>query len=326
MQTNSRYPIINIGSKNELAKRLSSKNFSKDKSLELINNVLANFDKYWYDSKKSDPEKQKFFRSSVGTPLHKLLKLINAKILKVYDKSLPEFIFGGVSDRNHILAARELIGNKNDRTLLKIDVSRFFEQITMQRIVRFFHQKCNCSLRASYLLASLCCVPGGQKDSSANMQKYLARGFPTSSRLAVWTNLDTFLRLKWETNKRLKNHDPKIVIFVDDIGVSASRVDIKTINCLKESLIGLLESYDINQPLPVNHKKTEIIAFKNGAEHLGMRLGKNKISIGRKTISNKSKLNNSIKTSDGLGKSLLLKKKAAYYQYLKQIEQVNDMA
>lgn len=44
---NNRYPVINIKSKNELAKRLASKNFKIEEALKLLNDVLANYDSYW---------------------------------------------------------------------------------------------------------------------------------------------------------------------------------------------------------------------------------------------------------------------------------------
>lgn len=96
----NRYPKISIGSKNELAKRISGKMFSYNDALGLINDVLANFDRYWYDSADSEPEKEKYVRSAVGSPLNKLLKLIDQKVLAPHDFLIPDFVFGGVSGKN----------------------------------------------------------------------------------------------------------------------------------------------------------------------------------------------------------------------------------
>jgi len=322
MQKNKRYPQINIRSKNELSKRISSKNFPQEKALELINDVIENFDKYWHDSKKSEPDKEKFVRSSAGTPLHILSKLIKTKILEVHDHLVPEFIFGGISERSHIDAAYELIGKKNKRTLLKMDITRFFEQVTGTRVFHFFNKKCGCSVRASRLLASLCCVPTGKKGNGSSTET-IARGFSTSSRLAVWANLDTFLKLKWEVQKQFKGHDPKIAIFVDDIGITASEIDTKTMESLKENFEYILTQYDHNQPLPINLKKTKVRSFEAGAEHLGLRLGRNNVTIGSKTKSKRAKLRESIKVATGFKKKQLKMRSVAYNRYENQIKNVN---
>ena len=84
-----RYPKIYIRSKNELAKHLSHEKFSKEEALELINNVKGNFDKYWKDSKSSQPSKGKYVRNASHTPLGLLLQKINVQILAPHDKILP---------------------------------------------------------------------------------------------------------------------------------------------------------------------------------------------------------------------------------------------
>jgi len=320
---NDRYPKISIRSKNELAKHISSKKLPLAEALKLINDVSANFDNYWKDSKKSEPRKRKYVRTAAGKPLNTLLKAIDKKLLQPYDKHLPDFIFGGVKGKSHISAAHHLIGKKNQRTLVKMDITRFFEQIGRDRVFYFFYKKCGCSVRASNLLADICCVPIGKKGSN-NAKKTIARGFPTSSRLAVWTNLDTFLRLKWEAEKLLRGHDFRLVIFVDDIGITASRVSEQKLDNVRKKLQKILLKNDENQPLPVNRKKTKIIPFIKGAEHLGVLLGRSKITIGSKTKSKMAAVKGLIKKSVGEKRSSLVKKRLAYYQYKKQIEKISN--
>jgi len=139
MSTNTiRYPRINLRSKNDLAKRISGKRLESDKALILINDVIANFDKYWHDSQKmSDPIKNKYVRSAFGTKLGTLLNLINRKVLAPYDLYIPPFIFGGISSRSHALAAVSLLG-KRDRVFCKLDLKRFFEQMEQQDIYNLF--------------------------------------------------------------------------------------------------------------------------------------------------------------------------------------------
>lgn len=318
MQKYNRYPFINIRSKNELAKRICSRSLTQEKALDLINDVLENFESYWQDSDKSEPEKGKYFRTAVGSPLNLLLKRVNSRILKPHDTLLPDFIFGGVSNKSHVMAAYSLLGNKRGRSLLKMDISRFFEQISNQRVYHFFHNKCGCTKSVSWLLSNICCTPLGAK-GSGNEELSLARGFSTSSRLAVWTNLDTFTRLKWEVSKRLRRHDPRIVLFVDDIGVSASRVERSRLTDLRDRFSRILLS-DKNQRLPVNPRKTKIEEFSEGVEHLGLRLGRNKITVGSKTRSKMKRVQENIKKSFGKKKKQLIKTKIAYHRYQNQIE------
>ncbi|NCN82755.1 MAG: hypothetical protein GW947_02195 [Candidatus Pacebacteria bacterium] len=314
------YPQISIRSKNELAKQISSVKLPFEGALSLINNVIENYDTYWKDSKKSEPQKRKYVRTAVGTPLDTLLKAIDKKLLQTHDKLIPGFIFGGVKGKSHIAAAYHLVGNRNKRILLKMDISRFFEKITRERVFYFFNKKCNCSVKASNLLADLCCVPKGKKGST-DPTKTIARGFPTSSRLAIWTNLETFLKLRHTVTKKLKNHDPQTVIFVDDIGISASRTSKESLDEIRKSVQKILLSHDRNQPLPANKGKTKIIPFSEGAEHLGLLLGRNKISIGRKTKSRMATIRSLVGKSRGETKKSLIKREASYYRYKKQIEE-----
>lgn len=284
MQT-SRYPKLYIRSKNELAKHLSHNKFPKEEVLALINDVLNNFTRYWRDNEyRSEPEKEKYVRSAKRTPLGRLLDNINKTVLAPHDKMLPDFVFGGIKNMNHAKAAKYLLGKKRKRTSLKLDITRFFEQISEERVYHFFRDKCACSKKAAALLASFCCVPEGPK-RNASEHKTIARGFATSSRLAVWCNLDTFIKLDRLVKKRLKGRDPRIAIYVDDIGVTASRVSKEEMGKLSFEVENLLLNADRNQKLPINKKKTKISSHEEGIEHLGLRLYRNRLSIGAKTKS-----------------------------------------
>jgi hypothetical protein len=319
MPDNKRYPNLGIRSKNELAKRISSNKLSPKEALLLINDVLVNFDKYWYDSSKSDPDKEKYVRSSVGTNLGKLLKLLDQKVLAQCDSMVPHFFFGGLSKKNHIRAAYYLLGNKRYRTLLALDISRFFEQIERQRIFHLFNKKFKCSVKASDMLASLCCVPSGPKNNGSS-KKVLARGFATSVRLALWSNLDLFVKLKWLVQENLKKYDPRMAVFVDDIGITASRVDAKLMESLRDKIRKLFDDFDPNQPLPLNEKKIKILSYDQGIEHLGLRLNRNSLSLGKKTLSKKNKITQKLKQPLSiLERSDLKQKRKSLINYQKQI-------
>jgi hypothetical protein len=320
MQTN-RYPKIHILSKNELAKHISHNNPTKERAIKLINDVLNNYDQYWKDNKiKSEPLKNKYVRNAKGTPLGKLLDKINKKVLAPHDNLLPNFIFGGVSGMNHKIAGKYLLGSKRKRTLLKMDIFRFFEQISSDRVYFFFKNKCQCSARAAKLISNLCCVPIGPKGNSSQY-KTVARGFATSSRLAVWCNLDIFIKLNRLIIKRLKTHDPRIAIYVDDIGITASRVSKDKMNNLLLEAERLLLT-DKNQKLPLNKRKCDVISYKEKRmEHLGLTLYKNKLSIGAKTKSKLDKAKNKAKNNIPYADKIKSQKKyRSLVQYKKYIE------
>ena len=319
-----RYPKIFIRSKSELAKRFATMTLTSSHALDLINDVLSHFNDYWSDSKHSQPGKNKYIRSAKGTPLGRVLKLIDKRLLRPHDQFLPGFIFGGVSEKSHIDAALYLLGKKRERILLVLDIWRFFEQISQERVEIFFHHKAECSHKGAKLLAGLCCVEEGPKGSSSS-KRVLARGFATSTRLAVWCNLDIFLRLYWLVIRRLKGYDPRLAIFVDDIGISASRAPRDKIEALKDEVEGLLVSYDKNQRLLPNPAKTHIYSYEDGLEHLGLRLGRNRLSFGSKTLAGKARVAYKLKTTiSPLEKRKLRTQKKSYFAYQAQINQANE--
>jgi hypothetical protein len=279
MSRKNRYPSINIRSKNELAKQISGKELPYDRALALINDVVKNFSDYWDDSPSSDPIKEKYIRSAVGTPLGRLLKLVDKKVLAPNDRLVPTFIFGGVAGKSHVGAAYHILGIQRDRVILGLDIKRFFETVSEERVFHFFNKKCGCSVKASRLLATLCCVPLGPKGGGGT-KKCLARGFATSPRLSLWCNLDTFVRLQWATYEKFRGHDPRIAIFVDDIGITASRVSEEDMGSFSVLAENILATFDENQPLPINIGKKHIASLTKHAEHLGLTLGRNIVTPG----------------------------------------------
>src|ERR1700733_11778803 len=318
---NERYQKIYIRSKNELAKHLSHKKFSKDEALNLINDVMRNFNQYWkHNEVMSEPEKEKYVRNAKGTPLGKLLDKINTQVLAPHDSILPCFIFGGVKEKNHVQASQHLLGTKRLRVALKMDITHFFEQVTSERVYNFFLHKCGCDKRASKILTNLCCVTVGPKDSNLE-KKTIARGFATSSRLAVWCNLDTFIKLERLVQKRLKGKDPRVAIYVDDIGVTASRVSKEEMEKLATEIEELLLHTDKNQPLPVNAKKTKVTSHDEGIEHLGLKLNKNTLSLGKKSWSKRDQMKSYLKKDLSVQEKTSIRTKyRAMSQYKRYVE------
>jgi hypothetical protein len=288
----NRYPKLAIRSKNELAKHISHKGFSFKQAIDLINDVRSNFNTYWKDSKASIPGEDKYIRSAAGKPLGRLLKKINTMVFAPHDKILPGFIFGGIGGRDHIQATASLLGKKRYRTLLKGDIKRFFEQVKYDRVISLLKNKCKCSFKAAKLLADLCCLPLGPKGSTSP-DKSIARGFATSSRLAVWCNLEVFLRLDWLVKKYLKGHDPRLMIFVDDIGITASKVDDETMEKLYVEIDNLFKN--VGLPLKPEKKRIRSYIHKKGMEILGSRMGRNKLSLGGRTRAKLDKIKDRLK-------------------------------
>lgn len=319
-----RYPQIEIRSKNELAKRISGSDLTYTSALELINDVLDKYDEYWHDSSESKPEEDKYVRSAVGTRLGRLLKLIDKRVLRPHDRLVPDFIFGGLSGRNHIQAVHSLLGKRRDRTLLGLDITHFFEQISEKRVFYLFRRKFGCTAKAAKLFARICCVPSGPKGTERT-SKILARGFATSTRLALWCNLDTFLQLKWRAQRLLQKHDPKIALFVDDIGITASRVSEDQMKKVAKVIKNILLEYDTNQPLPLNQRKKKIRRFADGAEQLGIKLGRNKMAIGSKARAKRDKIRYELrKPISQVRKTKLIQQRRSYYQYEKQLSVVES--
>lgn len=319
---NRRYPKLFIRSKNELAKHISHEGFSKEDALILINDVLKNFNRYWKDSKHSDPIKEKYIRNAKGTKLGLLLQKINTMVLAPHDKMLPRFIFGGIKDVDHVKAAKHLLGSKRKRTLLKTDLKRFFEQVSHERVFVFFRYKCGCDDRASKILAALCCVPLGPKNSGKK-EKSIARGFATSPRLAVWCNLDIFIELNRFIQKKLKKMDPRLAIYVDDIGITASRVSKEEMIKVLIAVENLFSNSNKKQRLILNKEKnkTKITSHEKGIEFVGINLYRNKLGVGKKARSRRDKINKELKKDISKRERFSLRKKQkAMNNYRRYVE------
>lgn len=280
-----RYPKIFLRSKNELAKRLSHKNLSQKEALDLINDCIKNKDRYWSDHiEKSEPEKGKYVRDATGTKLAILLKLIDRKILKVHDHLLPDYIFGGVQKKDHVKAAKNLLGSKKLRTFMTIDLTKFYEQISQKRIESFFVTKTQCTRDVAKILSYLCCTPFGKKGSDGEM--VLARGFSTSSRLAIWAGLNLFNKVQEISYGILKQHDPRISFYIDDIGISASKISQGKMLLLRNEIEDVFLHFDGNLQLkihPFNSKKEkDIMNHSDSPEFLGIRLLRNCLTPGKK--------------------------------------------
>lgn len=325
---NQGYPKLNLYTRKQLANAIRDKDLSFDAAMKLIDDCLINKDKYWSDNpKESKPDDDKWVRSASGTPLGKLQKRINQKVLAPHDSELPIFIYGGVGKKGIKNAAIALQGKNNKRTLLKVDMRRFFEHITYEDIVRTLVCHCNCGKDVAQIIAEIACVRMGKKSLDNTNEKVLARGFSTSSRLAVWCNLILFRKLFYCMSKRLKGHDPRIAVYMDDISITASRVDPAMLSSLYKDIVNLIEN---TSKLEVNKNKTRIIDYLQREydiidghllegktaqfEFLGIGIGRSRLYPGVKTRSKMAKLIKKPNPSDEERRTL--KGQKQYVEYI----------
>jgi len=332
--TQSNYPQLKIMSKSYLAKRLTTKKLDHTKTLALINYTISNFDQLWDDHPtESKPKKLKWVRDASRTQLGVLLKAIDRNILKPNDYLLPSFIFGGVNGLDHKAALKSLLGVRRKRIILKMDITRFYEQIKEDRVFSLFynHKMFACSKEVAKIVAGLCCVSHGAKDNPDDY-KTIARGFPTSSRLSVWCNLEVFLKIERLVKKELRGKDPRIAIYVDDIGITASKASVQEMVTLYEKIKVILEENEY-QKLPLNNSKTKIVLHSGDTynskgeyegkwafEHLGGQMNRNHVVPGSKTRWKISEIAFKVKQANGKNKAFNKKQKALkrYKAYLKR--------
>lgn len=307
---------INLDSKNTLAKQLSSKKLADSEARLMIERVIKNHDLLWKDNiTASNPEKGKWVRSAYRTELGKLLKLIDQKVLSPLDDSLPNFVFGGRRGMSNITAAKSLLGYDKERTLLALDITKFFESVERSKVEAFYYSK-NCTPRIANTLSRLSCVPRGKKDLPETTLS-LARGFSTSTRLAVWSYMTAFHRINDLVMKKLKGYDPRMAIFIDDIGISASRVPEDLLRSLEIEIDDIL-SYESKGAVRLNTAKTKVLPFKEGISHLGVTLNRNKLVLPSDLQSKRDWLNYQYKATKSQVIKMRLKGYRAYEAGIKK--------
>ena len=311
MKIQKQYPTLKIYTINQLANKISGRGLSYGNAVKLINDCIKNKNSYWWDViQASDLDNDKWVRSAKGTQLGLLLERIDKNLLKPYDNLLPSFIYGGLTNKNCKDAAIGLRGNKNKRTILKLDMQKCFEHIDYEEVIKLFCNKFGCRKDIAKTIAYLVCVPEGPKTDNQSDKLVLGRGFCTSTRIAIWCNLDLFFDIFWLEKNKLKKYDPRIAIFVDDIGISASRVSPIMMTDLYKNI---RETIKKNKPnIKLNSKKAKLVDYRQNAydletasiikntkepfEFLGIEIGRNSLRAG---LSSRAKLS-SLKSKKSL--------------------------
>ena len=308
---------LNIRSEFELCKRLSCKQFPSQSATEALGAVLLNHDDFWVDHKDSEPEKGKYLRSvKKNSPLFSVLKLINNSIFKRHDILLSRHhLWGGISGKDNIQAACLCLGIRGKRSMLKIDLSKFFEQVSEDKLYAFF-VKNRCTKSIARILARILSVPRGAKGSGSK-ERVLARGFSTSPRAAIWCYLGFFQKLSKVVEEHCGEKPFRIFIYVDDITIVTNdmgrdfleQLFVKIHDLARDDGVGIHTS-----------EKKEILTSDEPQEVLGVSIFRNSLGIGKKTIGNKQRLTNKLRKDPNCKKTKeSLRGIYIYNQRIKQI-------
>jgi len=269
-----------------------------------IKNLKEGFDDMWEDHRLSKPEKNKNIRDCSKSSLGPYLRAFNNNVLKGYDSHTPSFIYGGIQGGNHVEAASKLL--ENEGTLLKLDFKNFFESIDLIR-VKIMFERSGCSSRAAAKLANIFCIAEGKKGCGSK-NKVLARGFSTSTRIAIWCHIDTFYMIVRLIDKKLSKYKYSVIFFVDDIGIMTQGVPKNELLDLANDINTMLET-KVSGNLCLNMSKVKIREKDEAREILGINILKGGLDISNKKLEELY----DIEKNEGKGKGL-----RKYREYVKQ--------
>jgi len=210
------------------------------------------------------------------------------------------------------------MGYEKERKLLALDITKFFESVQMSKVEKFYIDK-KCSPRFARSLALFSCVKKGPK-AEPEEEYSLARGFSTSTRLAVWSYVTAFHRINDLVMKRLKGHDPRMAIFIDDIGISASRVDDSLMMSLVDDVNKILDE-ESKGALKLNEGKTKLMTYKDSIKHLGVVINRNKLVM---PVDMRAKLDWLKYAVRAKGMKGLNKQRRGYQGYHNSIKKMNE--
>ncbi|MBP6924369.1 MAG: hypothetical protein KBB78_02270 [Candidatus Pacebacteria bacterium] len=291
-QYTHKHPKLNLRTEKDLLRFLNAAKTVKTKNKTLKKQVTSkdlhflseNAHLEWSDHPtESNPIKKKYVRFvKPGSSLNITNRRLNAALKLTLDKKVPGIFYGSVSKKSHIQAAEVLCNGKNT-TIISLDITRFFESISPSRVARFFG-KAGCSPEIIKVLVDITCVPLGSKNEPLSDYS-LARGFPTSPRLALWATYEIFVKLNRVLLKNFPHLSPKMVIFVDDVGISIKNATIIDVEAIKETAFSIIENDKNGINLEVHKKppKLKVRHISQTAEHLGLVIGKKSLAPGFKT-------------------------------------------
>ncbi len=135
-------------------RRLRDLSYRLGLPLKLLEKTAENTEKYyivWYKKKPNGDLRE---LCKVRRPLRDIQKAIHRLLREVH---LPESVHGGVKGKSHITNASV---HCRKRSLLILDLEKYFPSISHHRVYGLFRNELNCSPDVSRLLTKLCTVRG----------------------------------------------------------------------------------------------------------------------------------------------------------------------
>lgn len=159
------------------------------------------------------------------------LKIIQTRILKALQAiDLPEYVFSGIRNKSFIDNAKQ---HSNKTYVFKIDISKFFPNISRDRVYKFFVNKLKTSPDVSNILtnfstinlnlknqksSNMIKVNNFIKDSLINERNHLITGSPISCIMSFLANVDMFEEIyNYATKYKIT-----MTVYVDDIIFSSN--------------------------------------------------------------------------------------------------------
>ncbi|HEC50534.1 hypothetical protein LCGC14_1150700 [marine sediment metagenome] len=180
--------------------------------------------------------------------LRRLQKKINEQIFSNSDViSWPCYLYGSIPNQNYedgleIYSRKDYVScaarHCGARSLLKLDVENFFDNIHYDVVYAVFSDFLKCSSDVSDILSRLCCKG-----------EHLVQGALTSSYLASLCLYD----LEGAVAERLRRKGFVYTRLVDDVTVSSKKLNVD-FTFARNTVVSMLEGKD----LPVNESKTKV--------------------------------------------------------------------
>ncbi|MFH1933297.1 MAG: reverse transcriptase family protein [Pseudomonadota bacterium] len=184
--------------------------------LKLLEKTSENTEKYyivWYKKKPNGDLRE---LCKVKRPLRDIQKAIHRLLREVH---LPESVHGGVKGKSHITNASV---HCRKRSLLNLDLKKYFPSISHHRVYGLFRNELNCSPDVSRLLTKLCTVRG-----------LVPQGSSTSTDIANLVFRKTDYRLDGFAAKYGFGNSR----YVDDISFSGGAISRLRLNLIKSIVI-----------------------------------------------------------------------------------------
>ncbi len=179
-----------------------------------LKKMSASYKNYYNVFPRTENDKTRIIEEPV-----KEMRVLHDRIASLLSRiTPPDFLFCPVKGRSSISNAREHL---TEGEMVKLDISKYFPSTTFGRIFNFFHDRMTCSRDVTWQLTSLCTYDG-----------HLPTGSPLSPYLSYYAHEDMWLEIK----RICDDAGYKISVYMDDMGISAERLDGRIIWQIKQEI------------------------------------------------------------------------------------------